>query len=122
MDIANDRDSAQPPILTLLEIRRYAPHILHNGMEIFVDGGIRRGTDIMKALALGATAVGIGRPALFALSAGYGERGVRKMLQILRQELQVNMALAGATAIQALEAGMVNTSRLERDLIGNTKL
>ena len=91
-------------------------------MEIFVDGGIRRGTDIVKALALGATAVGIGRPALFALSAGYGERGVRKMLQILRQELQVNMALAGGASIQALEAGMVNTSRLERDLVGSTKL
>jgi L-lactate dehydrogenase (cytochrome) len=91
-------------------------------MQIFVDGGIRRGTDIVKALALGATAVGIGRPALFALSGGYGERGVRRMLGILRQELQVNMALAGAATIGQLEAGMVNTSGLERDLIGAMKL
>lgn len=116
------KPSAQPPILTLLEIRRYAPHIINSGMQIYIDGGIRRGTDILKALALGATAVGIGRPALFALSAGYGEKGVRRMLQILRQELQVNMALAGAASCAQIEEGMVNTSRLERDVIGSVKL
>lgn len=53
-------------------------------MEIYIDGGIRRGTDVIKALALGATAVGIGRPFLYSMAAGYGEEGVRRMVQILR--------------------------------------
>ena len=51
--------------------------------EIFVDGGVRRATDILKAVALGATAVGIGRPMIYAMST-YGEDGVSKLLQILK--------------------------------------
>ena len=47
-------------------------------MEIYIDGGIRRGTDVLKALALGARAVGLGRPFLYSLAAGYGEAGVRR--------------------------------------------
>lgn len=91
-------------------------------MQIFVDGGIRRGTDILKALALGATAVGVGRPVLYSMSGGYGERGIRRMFQILRQELQVNMALAGAASVAQISSDMVNTSRLERDIVGSVKL
>lgn len=91
-------------------------------MQVFIDGGIRRGTDIIKALSLGATAVGIGRPVLHSMSAGYGERGIRRMIQILRQELQVNMALVGATRVAELSQDMVNASRLERDIIGSVKL
>jgi L-lactate dehydrogenase (cytochrome) len=48
-------------------------------MEIYIDGGIRRGTDILKALALGATAVGIGRPYLYSLT--YGQEGVEHLTQ-----------------------------------------
>lgn len=51
--------------------------------EIFVDGGVRRATDVLKAVALGATAVGIGRPMIYAMST-YGEDGVGKLLQILK--------------------------------------
>jgi len=91
-------------------------------MQIFVDGGIRRGTDVLKALALGATAVGIGRPVLYSMAAGYGERGIRRMLQILRQELQVNLAMVGAPSVAQISADMVNTSRLERDIVGSVKL
>jgi len=91
-------------------------------MEIFIDGGIRRGTDVLKALALGATAVGVGRPVLYSMTAGYGERGIRKMFQILRKELQINMALAGARNVAAISSDMVNTSRLERDIIGSVNL
>ena len=61
--------STQPAILTLLEIHRQCPEILSK-LEIYVDSGIQRGTDILKALALGATAVGIGRPYLYALTHG----------------------------------------------------
>ncbi len=115
-------DSAQSPLLTLLEIRKFAPHLLDGKMQIFLDGGIRRGTDVLKALALGATAVGLGRPTLFSMSAGYGEAGVRRMLQILRQEIEMNMVFLGATSLKGLRPEMVNASRLERDMIGSVKL
>ncbi|KAJ5987758.1 hypothetical protein N7481_002968 [Penicillium waksmanii] len=116
------QDTAQSPLLTLLEIRKFAPHLLDGKMQIFIDGGIRRGTDILKAIALGATAVGLGRPFLYSLSAGYGEKGVRRMLQILRQEIEANMTFLGATSLKDLKPEMLNTSRLERDLVGSVKL
>jgi 4-hydroxymandelate oxidase len=61
---------------------------------VLVDGGIRRGTDILRALALGADAVMVGRPILWGLAAA-GEAGVARVLEILRQELDLAMALAG---------------------------
>ncbi|KAJ5108178.1 Alpha-hydroxy acid dehydrogenase FMN-dependent [Penicillium angulare] len=116
------QDTAQSPLLTLLEIRKFAPALLDSKMQIFIDGGIRRGTDVLKAIALGATAVGLGRPFLYSLSAGYGEDGVRRMLEILRHEIESNMTFLGATSLQELRPEMVNTARLERDMIGSVKL
>ncbi|CAL5868016.1 uncharacterized protein PFLUO_LOCUS2239 [Penicillium psychrofluorescens] len=116
------QDTAQSPLLTLLEIRKFAPFLINCNMQIFVDGGIRRGTDVLKAIALGATAVGLGRPFLFSLSAGYGEDGVRHMLAVLRQEIESNMVFLGVTTLGELRPEMVNASRLERDLIGSVKL
>ena len=110
------QDTAQPPLLTLLEINKYAPHILDKHMQVFVDGGIRRGTDVVKALALGATAVGIGRPTLFSMAGGFGSYGVRRMIQILRRELQINMAMIGARRVGELDIGLLNTRRLEQML------
>lgn len=72
-------DTAPPAIHTLLEIRKYCPEVLDK-LDVWVDGGIRRGTDIVKALCLGAKAVGIGRPALWGLGAG-GVDGVKRTLQ-----------------------------------------
>ena len=63
-------------------------------MEVYLDGGIRQGTDILKALALGAKAVFIGRPVLWGL-AYRGREGVEQVLQILRDELTLAMQLAG---------------------------
>ena len=51
-------------------------------MEVWVDGGVRRGTDVLKAVALGADAVGLGKPAVYAMS-GYGQEGIEKMLDVL---------------------------------------
>ncbi len=64
--------------------------------ELLLDGGIRRGTDVIKAVALGAKAVLVGRPVLWGLAAD-GERGVSRMLEILREELDLAMALVGAS-------------------------
>lgn len=71
-------------------------------VPILVDGGIRRGTDIVKALALGATAVMVGRPQLYALGIG-GAAGVAHMLTILRTELEVAMALTGCATLNAID-------------------
>jgi isopentenyl diphosphate isomerase/L-lactate dehydrogenase-like FMN-dependent dehydrogenase len=68
----------QPAIVTLLEIHKECPEIFGQ-LEIYVDGGIRRGTDILKALALGATAVGVGRPYLYSLA--YGQEGVQHLTE-----------------------------------------
>ena len=72
-------DTAPPAIHTLLEIRKYCPEVLER-IEVWVDGGIKRGTDVVKALCLGARGVGIGRPALFGLGAG-GQAGVERVLE-----------------------------------------
>ena len=71
-------------------------------IPIIVDGGIRRGTDVLKALALGATAVGIGRPYLFGLAVN-GASGVARVVDILRNEFEIAMALTGRTSLAAID-------------------
>jgi 4-hydroxymandelate oxidase len=75
-------------------------------VEVLMDGGVRRGTDVLKALALGARAVCIGRPYLWALAAR-GEAGVRDVLRILREELALAMALAGRPTIASVDRSLV---------------
>jgi isopentenyl diphosphate isomerase/L-lactate dehydrogenase-like FMN-dependent dehydrogenase len=70
-------------------------------VPIIVDGGVRRGTDVFKALALGATAAGIGRPYIWGLAA-FGEDGVAAVLDILRRELQMVMRQAGAASVSRI--------------------
>jgi (S)-2-hydroxy-acid oxidase len=72
---------------------------VHGKIPVLVDGGIRRGTDVFKALALGATAVGIGRPQAWGLAA-FGQSGVEAVLTILRQELEKIMRQAGTPGIR----------------------
>ncbi len=76
-------------------------------IPVLLDGGIRRGLDILKALALGATAVQIGRPVLWGLACG-GESGVRTVLEMLRQELDLAMALAGCPDVQSITRDLVS--------------
>lgn len=87
-------DFAPAPIDCVVPIRE----AIGDALELIVDGGVRRGTDIVKALALGADAVSIGRPYLYALAAG-GEAGVRRILSLLREELERDMALLGASSL-----------------------
>jgi L-lactate dehydrogenase (cytochrome) len=72
-------DTAPPALHTLLEIRKYCPDVFDR-IEVWVDGGIKRGTDVVKALCLGARGVGVGRAALFGLGAG-GKEGVARVLE-----------------------------------------
>jgi L-lactate dehydrogenase (cytochrome) len=75
-------------------------------MTVMLDGGIRRGTDVIKALALGAQFVFIGRPFLFAAVAG-GEAGVQRALSLLRDEIDRDMALLGIRSISEITADLV---------------
>jgi isopentenyl diphosphate isomerase/L-lactate dehydrogenase-like FMN-dependent dehydrogenase len=75
-------------------------------MPLLIDGGFRRGTDILKALALGATAVGIARPYLWGL-ASFGQRGVSRVLELLRTELALDMGLAGVARISDINRSLV---------------
>ena len=70
-------------------------------VPVMVDGGIRRGTDVVKALALGAAAVHIGRPCVYGLAVG-GAAGVEHVLKILRQELLMAMSLLGCPTISSI--------------------
>jgi L-lactate dehydrogenase (cytochrome) len=81
-------------------------------LEIYVDGGLSRGADILKALALGATAVGIGRPFLYSLA--YGQKGVEHLIQIYKDELESAMKLSGVTSLDEAHPGMVNTAGVDR--------
>ncbi|MBV2354921.1 alpha-hydroxy-acid oxidizing protein [Streptomyces sp. J2-1] len=75
-------------------------------VPVVLDGGVRRGTDVVKALALGAVAVGIGRPVMWALAEG-GEKGVRRLLELLRDELDDALALCGASGPADLTPDLV---------------
>lgn len=78
---------------------------------ILVDGGVRRGTDIFKALALGATAVGVGRPYMWGL-ASFGQQGVETVLDILRRELQLIMRQSGVTSTRNIGKNFVADRQL----------
>jgi len=74
--------------------------------EVYLDGGIRRGTDVLKALALGARAVLIGRPYAWALAAD-GENGVRKVLELLRDELHLAMVSSGCARVEDVPRSLI---------------
>jgi 4-hydroxymandelate oxidase len=87
------------------------PHIVDlagDRCEIYVDGGVRRGSDVLKAIGLGARAVLIGRPILWGLSVG-GEQGAAHVLEILRRELDEAMLLCGCTTLSDIDASLLGT-------------
>ena len=104
--------------------------------EIFVDGGVRRASDVLKAIALGAKAVGVGRPFLYAFCA-YGQEGVEKAIQIFRvrepllsqmlgsveadgweqDEFEMNMRLLGARTLAEVRPEMVDASSLQSHIV-----
>lgn len=74
--------------------------------EVYVDGGIRRGTDVLKALALGARAVLLGRSILWGLAVN-GQEGVRHVLELLRAELELAMALSGRPTLESIDRSLI---------------
>ncbi|KAF8393664.1 hypothetical protein HHK36_021910 [Tetracentron sinense] len=79
-------------------------------VPVLFDGGVRRGTDVFKALALGAKAVLVGRPVIYGLAAK-GEYGARRVIEMLRDELEVTMALSGCASVKDITRSHVRTNR-----------
>lgn len=105
-------DFSRPPLEVLAEARAMLKEKnLEDKIEIYIDGGVRRGSDIIKALCLGAKGVGLGRPFLYAM-AGYGEEGVTKLIDILETEIQNNMRLLGVSRIQDLDESFIDCKNL----------
>lgn len=98
-------ESGRATIDSLAEI---AP-VVGTKIPVMVDGGVRRGTDIFKALAMGAAAVGIGRPYVWGLGT-FGEAGVKKVLEILLKELETTMKLAGVNRIDEIQRSYIGKS------------
>ncbi|KPV74993.1 uncharacterized protein RHOBADRAFT_53905 [Rhodotorula graminis WP1] len=111
-------NTATTPLEILLELRHHAPHLLSSTdkLTIIVDGGVRRGTDIVKALCLGAHAVSLARPFMYSLV--YGPDGVEKVARVLEDEVVRAMKLLGVTSVGELGPQFVNTSRLDRLVFG----
>ncbi|KAH8886580.1 oxidoreductase [Thozetella sp. PMI_491] len=98
-------DGAPSAVDTLLEIRANCPEVFEK-CEVVVDGGIRRGSDVIKALALGAKGVGLGRSFLYALV--LGEPGISKAIRILQHEMETTMALLGVSSLRQLSQSYVS--------------
>jgi len=84
---------------------------LQDTMEVFVDGGIRRATDIFKCLALGAKGCGLGRPFLYGIGA-YGQEGAEKVVDILKAEMEMCMRLMGTPTLKDISRKHVMTRNL----------
>ena len=96
-----------------LEILPAVVDALGPGMAVFIDGGVRRGSDIAKARALGASAVLLGRAPLYGLAAS-GPQGVADVLQILREEFEITLRLLGVTAADKLDANALSEDYRQR--------
>lgn len=118
-------DTSPPAILVLLEIHARFPHIIRDHhpnspsvkagltkpFSIFVDGGIKRGSDILKSVCLGAVGCGVGRAGLF--STAYGQEGVEHMIDILKDEFEVAMRNNGITSIEECGPEYINSGAID---------
>lgn len=106
MDTARSSVEALPEVIAALKAAG-----LRDKMEIWLDGGIRRGSDVVKALALGADAVGLGKPAMYAMSC-YGAPGIEKCVEILKREMVQTMQLCGTPTLASLSPSLLETQSL----------
>jgi L-lactate dehydrogenase (cytochrome) len=106
-------DGVVSPIEQLASIR----DAVGDSLSLILDGGVRRGTHVLKAIALGASACAIGRPYLFGLAAG-GEPGVRRVIEIFREEIERGMALMGCTRLEMLGRRHMRDTVTQRPLAG----
>lgn len=110
-------DGAATAVEILLEVRAKYPEVFDQ-IEIYADGGVRRGTHVLILLALGARAVGLGRSPMFANI--FGQDGVEAMLDILNTEMVTEMQLLGQTDVDKWRGNttLINTKKVEQDYFG----
>lgn len=108
-------DNAPATILVLMEMRRDCPEVF-NKMDVLIDGGVRRGSDVLKAVLIGAKGVGVGRP--YQCSVMYGTEGVETVGEILQDELETAMRLCGVTNLDKARGDLsyLNCSEIEQFL------
>ncbi len=100
-------DTAPPTIEALPGVVK----AVNSGLEVLIDGGIRRGTDVIKALAFGANAVCVGRPIIWGLGHA-GENGVLQVLEILRSEIDSAMGLCGCASVGEISSDLIGSLEL----------
>ncbi|EJT97504.1 hypothetical protein DACRYDRAFT_96985 [Dacryopinax primogenitus] len=98
-------DFAPGAMTVLYDLHQRRPDLMQK-MDVYIDGGIRRGTDVLKALCLGAKGVGLGRPVLYG-NGCWGEPGVRRVFQIMREEIATTMRLLGVTRLEDLRPEII---------------
>jgi 4-hydroxymandelate oxidase len=104
--VSNHGGRAEESLRSTIECLPEVVYAVKGKIPVLIDGGIRRGTDVFKALALGATAVGIGRPYAWGLAA-FGQPGVEAVLAIMRRELETTMRQAGTPSVAAITKSFV---------------
>ncbi|KAI1503566.1 FMN-dependent dehydrogenase-domain-containing protein [Biscogniauxia marginata] len=109
-------DTAPAAVLVLLELQKCCPRVFDR-VEVYVDGGVTRGTDIFKALCLGARAVGVGRGFLYALN--YGKEGVENFVNTLIDELETTMQQCGVASLDQVHPGLLNTGAVDHLIPGS---
>jgi len=120
-------ETAPTAVEILLDIHKNAPEVIEK-MEIYADGGVRHGSDIVKLLALGAKGVGVGRPSVLpfelvilktnemsraVFSNAWGLEGVEKFISMLKRELITTLMLLGVNDIKQLDRSYINTKAVE---------
>ncbi|CAK1359262.1 Cytochrome b2, mitochondrial [Cercospora beticola] len=106
-------DNSPGTILILLELKRDCPEVFDK-MEVFIDGGVRRGSDVVKAICIGARGVGVGRP--FQCAVLYDKEGVEHAASVLQDEVETAMRLCGITDLNEVRGDLsyLNTRELEQ--------
>jgi 4-hydroxymandelate oxidase len=115
--VSNHGGRSLDPTFATIEALPEVVEAVDGRAEVYLDGGIRRGTDILKAIALGARAVLIGRPIFWGLAVN-GEEGLKDVLQILRDELESTMGLCGKPDIASIDRSVVGTVSPLTSLLG----
>ena len=104
--VSNHGGRQEETLLSTIEVLPEIVNVVKGRIPVLIDGGFRRGTDVIKALAMGAKAVGVGRPYLWGLGA-FGEEGVARVLELLRTETRVAMQQCGVRTISELNPNFV---------------
>jgi 4-hydroxymandelate oxidase len=99
--VSNHGGRQEETLLSTIEVLPEIVNAVNGRIPVLIDGGFRRGTDVFKALAIGATAIGIGRPYVWGLGA-FGQQGVERVLELMQAELVMVMKQAGVTSLSKI--------------------